>query len=110
LSTDARIEVEAEHEQRACYVVSGTVEIAGERYGEGQFIVLAAGTGPVAVRAAAEARVMLAGGAALDGPRYIEWNFVSSTRERIDLAKSDWRGRRFAPVPGDDERIPLPGE
>jgi redox-sensitive bicupin YhaK (pirin superfamily) len=110
LSTDARIEVEAEHEQRACYVVSGAIEIAGERYGEGQLIVLAAGSGPVAVRAAAAARVMLAGGAALDGPRYIDWNFVSSTRERIDAARSDWRGRRFAPVPGDDERIPLPDE
>jgi redox-sensitive bicupin YhaK (pirin superfamily) len=86
------------------------VEIAGEHYGEGQFVVLAEGCGPVFVRAAAAARVMLAGGAALDGPRYIDWNFVSSTRERIDVARSDWRGRRFAPVPGDDERIPLPDE
>jgi redox-sensitive bicupin YhaK (pirin superfamily) len=110
LSADAGIEVEAEHEQRACYVVNGTVDIAGQRYGAGQFVVLAAGSGPVAVRAVAGSRVMLAGGAALDGPRYIEWNFVSSTRERIEQAKADWRGRRFEPVPGDDERIPLPGE
>jgi hypothetical protein len=62
------------------------------------------------VRAAAGAHGRLAGGAALDGPRYIEWNFVSSTRERIERAKADWRGHRFARVPGDDERIPLPGE
>jgi hypothetical protein len=51
---------------------------------------------------------MLLGGAPLDGPRYVWWNFVSSSRERIERAKKDWRERRFAPVPGDDERIPLP--
>ena len=51
---------------------------------------------------------MLAGGAALDGARYIYWNFVSSSRERIETAKRDWREERFAPVPGDPERIPLP--
>jgi hypothetical protein len=53
---------------------------------------------------------MLAGGAALDGPRHIYWNFVSSTRERIEAASRDWREHRFAPVPGDAERIPLPDE
>jgi redox-sensitive bicupin YhaK (pirin superfamily) len=110
LEAGARIGVEAEHQQRACYVVSGTVEIAGDRYGEGQFVVLAEGAGSVSLYAATGARVMLAGGAALDGPRHIEWNFVSSSRERIEAAKADWRARRFAAVPGDDERIPLPGE
>jgi len=54
--------------------------------------------------------VMLAGGAPLDGPRHIYWNFVSSTRERIEAARRDWREQRFAPVPGDAERIPLPDE
>jgi redox-sensitive bicupin YhaK (pirin superfamily) len=51
---------------------------------------------------------MLLGGAPLDGPRYIWWNFVSSSRERIEQAKRDWQLGGFAPVPGDDERIPLP--
>jgi hypothetical protein len=51
---------------------------------------------------------MLLGGAPVDGPRYIWWNFVSSSRDRIERAKQEWRERRFAPVPGDDERIPLP--
>jgi redox-sensitive bicupin YhaK (pirin superfamily) len=110
LRMDARIEVDAGHEQRACYVAQGQVEIAGERCHEGQLVVLATDSGPVSLRALAESRVMLAGGAALDGPRHVEWNFVSSSRERIELAKADWRARRFAPVPGDDERIPLPGE
>ncbi len=62
----------------------------------------------VEIRAVAASRVMLLGGAPLDGPRYIWWNFVSSSRERIEQAKRDWREQRFAPVPGDAERIPLP--
>jgi redox-sensitive bicupin YhaK (pirin superfamily) len=110
LEAGARIDVEDEHEQRACYVVSGSVEIAGVRCVEGQLVVLAAGAGSVAVHALSGARVMLAGGAALDGPRHVEWNFVSSSRERIETAKADWRARRYAAVPGDDERIPLPDE
>lgn len=72
--------------------------------------MLAQAAGVVPVRACEDARLMLAGGAPLDGPRYIEWNFVASSRERIEAAKSDWREHRFAAVPGDDERIPLPGE
>ena len=53
-------------------------------------------------------RVMLAGGAPLDGPRYIWWNFVSSSPERINRAKLDWRDMQFPAVPGDPERTPLP--
>jgi redox-sensitive bicupin YhaK (pirin superfamily) len=86
------------------------VELGGERFGAGQFVVLAQAAGAVSLHALEDSRVMLAGGAALDGPRYIEWNFVSSSRERIETARSDWRERRFAAVPGDPERIPLPGE
>ena len=110
LSAGAAIDVETEHEQRACYVAQGCVEIDGQRFGEGQFVVLAPGAGTVAVRAVAASRLMLAGGAPLDGLRYIYWNFVSSSRERIETAKRDWREHRFAPVPGDPERIPLPDE
>ena len=54
------------------------------------------------------AKLMLLGGAAMDGPRHIWWNFVSSTKERIEVAKADWREGRFAMVPGDPEFIPLP--
>jgi redox-sensitive bicupin YhaK (pirin superfamily) len=91
-------------------VAQGRVEIDGERYGTGQFVVLARAAGAVSVQAAEPSRVMLAGGAPIDGPRFIDWNFVSSSRDRIEKAKRDWRERRFAAVPGDDERIPLPGE
>ena len=51
---------------------------------------------------------MLLGGAAMDGPRHIWWNFVSSSKERIEKAKADWKDGRFAKVPGDPEFIPLP--
>ncbi len=110
LADGARIEVPEEHVQRACYVAQGRIEIGGQAYDEGQFAVLAADTGPVPVRALDASRLMLAGGAPLDGPRHIDWNFVSSSRERIEAARRDWREHRFAPVPGDDERIPLPDE
>ena len=61
------------------------------------------------LRAESAARVMLIGGAPLDGERHIWWNFVSSSRERIEQAKRDWKEGRFQPVPGETESIPLPG-
>jgi len=70
-------------------------------------LVFAAGEG-ASVCAVTAARVMLLGGAPLDGPRHVWWNFVSSSAERIERAKLDWQEDRFAAVPGDDERIPLP--
>jgi hypothetical protein len=69
--------------------------------------VLRPGAAPV-LAAEGATRLLLLGGAALDGPRHIWWNFVSSSKERIEQAKADWRAGRFAPVPGDDEFIPLP--
>jgi hypothetical protein len=110
LESGATLEIEAEHAQRACYVVQGAIELAGERRVEGQFVVLAEDAGAVAVTALEPSRLMLAGGAALDGARHIYWNFVSSSPERIETARRDWREQRFAPVPGDPERIPLPDE
>jgi hypothetical protein len=110
LAAGAAVEVPDEHEQRACYVAQGRVEIAGQAYGEGQFVVLASAAGPVSIRAQEISRVMLTGGAPLDGPRHIHWNFVASSRELIEAARRDWREQRFAPVPGDAEWIPLPDE
>ena len=110
LGAGSLLEVPDEHEQRACYVAQGRIELGGQVFAEGQLVVLAAATGPLPLRALAASRVMLAGGAPLDGPRYIDWNFVASSRERIEAARRDWREQRFAPVPGDAERIPLPGE
>ena len=102
------------HEERGAYVVSGTVEVAGQRFEAGRMLVFRAGDA-LAIRAveAAEggqgARLLLLGGAVMDGPRHIFWNFVSSSRDRINQAKDDWEAGRFGKVPGDDkEFIPLP--
>ena len=73
----------------------------------GQTLVLPADI-DVAVEADSAATAMLFGGAPLDGPRFVWWNFVSSTRERIDRATEEWRAQRFAKVPGETEFIPLP--
>lgn len=92
--------------ERAVYVVSGNVEIAGRAYAEGTLAVLRPGVeAPLA--ALDETRAMLLGGAPL-GPRHIWWNFVSSRTERIEAAKRDWSAMRFGKVEGDDEFIPLP--
>jgi redox-sensitive bicupin YhaK (pirin superfamily) len=94
-------------EELAVYVVEGRVAIGRQRVGAGVLAVLEAGAGG-AVKAESAARIMFAGGAALDGERYIWWNFVSSSRERIEQAKKDWREQRFSGVPGEDDFIPLP--
>lgn len=97
-----------EHEERAAYVVEGSV-ICGEVEGVvGHMLAFASGA-RVELHAPEPARVMLIGGAAFAERRYIDWNFVSSSRERIELAKADWKQGRFAKVPGDElEFMPLP--
>jgi redox-sensitive bicupin YhaK (pirin superfamily) len=109
LEADAPVDLPTQFEERAVYVAEGEIEAAGSRYGPGQMLVFAAGA-KATVHARMPSRTMLLGGAPLDGPRYIWWNFVSSSRERIERAKRDWRQGGFAPVPGDDERIPLPAQ
>ena len=107
LESGATVELPGEYAERAVYVVEGAVEIAGETYGVGSMILYEAGS-PAALQAVTHARVMLLGGAPLDAPRHIWWNFVSSSLERIERARLDWREERFAAVPGDGERMPLP--
>ncbi|MBV9970913.1 MAG: pirin family protein, partial [Xanthobacteraceae bacterium] len=110
LEPDAALPIDATHEERGLYIVSGNVEIAGDRFGPGQLLVLRPGD-PITVRAATPARFLLLGGAPMDGPRYIWWNFVSSRKERIEQAKAEWKSGRFDTVPGDgQEFIPLPEE
>ena len=108
LTPGAVLPIDAGTEERALYVVSGEIDIASDRFPAGQLLVLRPGDALMAT-AASEARVILLGGAALDGPRHIWWNFVSSRKERIEQAKADWKLGRFDTVPGDEaEFIPLP--
>jgi len=107
LEAGATVELPGEYAERAVYVVEGEVEVAGERHGVGRMVLFEADV-PASVRALTRATLMLLGGAPLDGPRHLWWNFVSSSLDRIERAKLDWREERFAAVPGDDERIPLP--
>ncbi len=97
------------HEERAAYVVQGAVEVAGTRFEAGRMLVFRAGDKLAITAGERGARLLLLGGAAMDGPRFLYWNFVSSSRERIEQAKEDWKAGRFGTVPGDErEFIPLP--
>lgn len=107
LQAGATISLPHETEERALYILSGSVRIDGTAFDAGQMLVLTSGT-KVDVSAGANARLMLCGGAALDGPRHMYWNFVSSSKDRVEQAKDDWREGRFAEVPGETEFIPLP--
>jgi redox-sensitive bicupin YhaK (pirin superfamily) len=111
MAPGARLPLPDHHEERAVYVLDGEVEVGGEHFAPGRLLVFRAGD-RLALRAGSQgARALLLGGAAMDGPRYLFWNFVSSSRERIEQAKADWKAGRFGTVPGDDkEFIPLPEE
>ena len=96
-----------DYEERAVFVVEGELETGDRKATNGDMIVFEPGE-PATVAAGGPVQAMLLGGAPL-GHRHMYWNFVSSSKERIEQAKSDWREGRFATVPGDDvEFIPLP--
>ncbi len=103
----ATLEVPADHDERAVYVVEGELTTGGITLTEGQLAVLEPGTN-VAVRALGSARAMLLGGEHFPTPRFIWWNFVASSEERIERAKERWERRQFPEVPGETEFIPLP--
>ncbi|MEM7060974.1 MAG: pirin family protein [Pseudomonadota bacterium] len=108
LAAGGRFEVPAGAEERAVYIVEGEATVAGDPFETGQLIILKPGA-PVLISADSAARLMIFGGAPMEGPRYIWWNFVSSRRERIEQAQEEWRRGRFDTVPGDEEEfIPLP--
>lgn len=104
-----------EHQQRALFIVEGQIQIGGGLqgvvvHGPGTMLLLDQGEN-VTLYSDVPARVMLLGGAPLDGPRYIWWNFVSSTQDRIERAKTEWKQGKFGVIPGDDkEFIPLPDD
>ena len=109
LAPGAVLPMPDDHEERAAYVLSGELDVAGEQFAAGRMLVFHP-RGRLALRAGpAGARVLLLGGAVMDGPRYLFWNFVSSSRERIEQAKADWKAGHFTKIPGDQaEFIPLP--
>jgi hypothetical protein len=102
------------HEDRGAYILDGSVIVSGQRFDAGRMLIFRPGDA-ISMRAGDQgARVMLLGGATMDGPRHIWWNFVASSKERIDAAREAWRAGdwahgRFRLPPGDDtEFIPAP--
>lgn len=109
LAAGRRLHLPALHEERAAYVVGGEVLVGGDAgaYGPGRLLVFGRGR-EVVLHATQDARLMLFGGAPMDGPRFLWWNFVSSSKARIEQARDDWAAGRFPAVPGETEFIPLP--
>ncbi len=108
LAPGAVLPLDSDYDERAIYIASGNIDLAGQTFGPGQLIVFKPGD-RISILAVSNARLMLLGGDPMDGPRHIWWNFVSSSEERISQAKEEWRRGRFDIVPGDaEEFIPLP--
>jgi redox-sensitive bicupin YhaK (pirin superfamily) len=107
LEPGASAPLDPDHEERGIYVAEGEIEIAGDSFEAPSLLVFRPGD-RITATATRRARLMFLGGSALEGPRYLWWNFVSSRRERIEEAKEQWRSGRFEPVPGETEFIPLP--
>jgi len=108
LAPGAVLPLDPDYDERAVFIASGEIDIAGETFAAGRLLVFHPGD-RISILAVSQTRLMLLGGEPMDGPRHIWWNFVSSSKDRIDAAKADWKARRFATVPGDAaEFIPLP--
>jgi redox-sensitive bicupin YhaK (pirin superfamily) len=108
LDPGASVRIPADAEERAIYTLEGEVSIAGDRFPPERLLVFRPGD-EIVVSADNGAHFMLFGGASLGSPRFIWWNFVSSSKERIEQAKNEWKTGRFDIVPGDEEEfVPLP--
>ncbi len=107
IADGATLDVPPDHGERAVYVVQGELIVGETPLTEGQLAVLEPGT-TATVRALGDSRAMLLGGEKFPTPRYIWWNFVASSQERIERAKERWEQRQFDAVPGETEFIPLP--
>lgn len=114
LAPGARFPLPDDHEDRGVYITEGSISIAGETFEAGRMMVFRPGDRITVQAGARGARLMALGGETMGGPRYIWWNFVASSRERIEAAKEEWRAEnwgqgRFDLPPADrDEHIPLP--
>lgn len=107
LEADAELVIDDAYAERALYVLEGDAQLDGADIPDKHLVLLDRGTRPV-LRATTALKAMLLGGEPLDAPRHMWWNFVSSSKERIEVAKHDWRDGKFGQVPGDPEFIPLP--
>jgi redox-sensitive bicupin YhaK (pirin superfamily) len=108
LNTGASVPIDAGADERAVLIALGDASLDGEPLELYTLYILKPGV-PMTLRSEGGARVMLLGGEAFATPRHVWWNFVSSSRDRINQAKHDWKGGRFPSVPGDEEEfIPLP--
>lgn len=109
LEAGARFALPAEMPERAIYTVSGTIAVEGEEgtLEPGRLVVLRPGA-EIVVRAETSARFAVVGGEPFPERRFLYWNFVSSSKDRIEAAKADWRAGKFQGVPGETEFIPLP--
>lgn len=103
----ARFPIDDGHVERGIYVAEGRLQVADDIVEAGRLLVLSSNP-EVEITALADSRAILFGGAPLDGERHLWWNFVSSSRERIEKAKRRWAEQRFGQVPGESEFIPLP--
>lgn len=108
LDADAEIDLDTQHVERSLYVLEGEAQLDGVDIPNMHLVIPEPGARG-RLRAKTPVKAMLMGGEPLDGPRHLWWNFVSSSAERIEQAKDDWRNGRFGTIPGDDkEFIPLP--
>jgi redox-sensitive bicupin YhaK (pirin superfamily) len=114
MQAGAKLPLPDDHEDRGVYVTQGSVMVAGELFEAGRMMIFRPGDAITLTAGEQGARLMALGGETLNGPRYIWWNFVASSREKIEAAKADWAagewqtGRFQLPPGDDDEFIPLP--
>jgi redox-sensitive bicupin YhaK (pirin superfamily) len=107
LAEGLKVPLDTDYEDRGIYIVEGEIEVAGERFEGPRLLVFRPGD-RITVRAVRPTRMMFLGGATMDGPRHIWWNFVSSSKERIEQAKADWAAARFPHVPDETELLKMP--
>jgi redox-sensitive bicupin YhaK (pirin superfamily) len=114
MAPHARLPMPDDHEDRGLYIVEGSIHVAGQDFEAGRMMVFRPGD-KITVQAGEKgARLILLGGATLEGPRYVWWNFVASSKEKIEAAKEEWRAQRWGqgqfdlPADDRDEFIPLP--
>lgn len=107
MSSSRRLQIPTVAEEQALYVATGSIELDGQRFEAGTLLVLQPHTA-AQFTATEDSICMLLGGAPLDAKRHLWWNFVSSSLDRLEQAKADWKAGRFGKVPGETEFIPLP--